>query len=77
MHHFHLNESAFSDKGEVGLFKCKSSGTSIDTVCVYTKLKSSMSQVGWKYFFDTLKSLRMYQLSCTVCPCFHTVMVNA
>lgn len=29
-------------------------------------------------FFDTLKSLRMYQLSCTVYPCcFHTVMVNA
>lgn len=38
MHCFHLNESALSDKGEVGLFKCKSSGVSIDVV----KLKTSV-----------------------------------
>lgn len=41
MHCFHLNESALSDKREVGLFKCKSSGMSIDTVRLYTKLKTS------------------------------------
>lgn len=73
MHCFRLNESALSDKGEVGLFKCKSSGVSTDVV----KLKTSVSD-GLEVFFSTLKSLRMYQLPCAVHPCcFHTVTVNA
>lgn len=50
MHNFHLNESALSDKGEVGLLKCKNSGMSIDIVCVNTKLNTFVSHMSWKYF---------------------------